>query len=337
MPEQPSKDRPHPFKGAGAIPSLASSPASSPRLPLHSAPPRSLPAYAELAVTTNFTFLTGASHPDEFVAHAAALGHSAAAIADTNTLAGIVRAHTAAKDAGIPLAVGCRLVFTDPAGLAILVYPTSRPAYSRLSRLLTIGKRRAPKGECRLALHDLIEHSEGLLAVVLPPRALSEDFLDTLAGLKRVFDDSRLSLATCREYGPDDAMRLRQLADAADHAGIPVAAINDAHSHAPDRRMLQDVLTCIRRGCTIDEAGFLLHANAERHLKPPEEMARLFADYPQAIARAAEVAARAAAFSLDELRYEYPPECPPGVSPADHLRDLTYRGAARRYPGGPPE
>jgi len=334
MPENPAhKHHPHPFKRTGADPA----PSSSPTTPFPSVPPRSAPPYAELAVTTNFTFLTGASHPDEFVEQAAALGHAAAAIADTNTLAGIVRAHTAAKDTGIPLAVGCRLVFTDPASPAILVYPTSRPAYSRLSRLLTLGKRRAPKGECHLALHDLLEHEEGLLAVVVPPHDLSEDFIDTLAGLARVFDDDRLSLAVCRAYGPDDATRLRQLAALGEHAGVPLAAINDAHYHAPHRRMLQDVLTCIRRGCTIEEAGFLLHANAERHLKPADEIARLFADHPGAPARAAEVAARATAFSLDELRYEYPLECPPGLSIAEHLRDLTYRGAAKRYPAGLPD
>ena len=319
-----TKARPHPARAA-------TGPAARRRA---RAPARA--AYAELAATSNFTFLTGASHPEELVERAAALGHVAAAIADTNTLAGVVRAHVAAERAGIPLAVGCRVVTGD--GLAALIYPTDRASYARLCRLLTLGKRRAPKGECHLTLHDLIEHAEGLLAVVEVPDAIDETFIQVVRGLRDAFAGDRLSLGASFAYGADDGARIRAVAALGAHAGVPLAANNRALYHDPSRRALQDVLTCVRRGVTIDRAGFALQANAERHLKPPEEMARLFAERPRAVARAAEIAERASGFSLDELRYEYPAAaCPEGVSPAAHLGAESWRGAHRRYPGGVPE
>ncbi|MEZ6243378.1 MAG: error-prone DNA polymerase [Phycisphaerales bacterium] len=325
MPDSPPpKHRPHPFRaesGRNAVPRA------------HAASLR----FAELCVTSNFTFLTGASHPEELVARAAELGHAAAAIADVNTLAGIVRAHVAAREAGIPLAVGSRLRLNEPARLEIVVYPTRRAAYARLCRLLTLGKRRAPKGECHLALHDLIDHADGMLGIVVPPAVLDDRAVETLEGLRGVFDDDRLSLAASVGYGPDDAGRIRQLHALAQHARVPLLATNDALYHAPERRPLQDVLTCIRCGCTIEQAGYRLAPNAERHLKAPEEMARLFIGHEQAVSRSAEVALRAAAFSLDELRYEYPVEsCPPGMTPMEHLRRRAHAGALRRYPGGVP-
>jgi error-prone DNA polymerase len=293
------------------------------------------PAYAELAVTTNFTFLTGASHPEEFVKQAAQLGHAAAAIADTNTLAGIVRAHVAAKDANIPLAIGARLVLRD--GPPIITFVSDRASYARLCRLLTLGKRRTEKGQCDLALHDLIEHSEGLLAVVIPPHDIDSVFISLLHGLKGVFDDDRLSLAMARSYRADDDRRLEQLATLSAHVAVPLVATNEAHYHEPSRRSLQDVLTCIRCGCTLDEAGYRLLPHAEFHLKEPIEMARLFAGYEAAVARSADVALRSAAFSLDELRYEYAEEtCPPGLSPIQHLTNIARNGAAERYPDGVP-
>ena len=313
--------------------------------------------YAELAVTSNFTFLTGASHPEELVRCAHALGHTAAAIADTNTLAGIVRAHGAAKEVGVPLAVGCRVVVRrdgemerrrdevgelpgSPGGLtpslSVLAFPTTRPAYANLCRLLTRGKRRAPKGECYLSLDDLCEFGEGLLAVVMPPGEIGSGFVESLARVRGEFGD-RASLAGTCSYGPDDARRLRELADLAAAARVPLVAVNDARYHTPQRRLLQDVVTCIRHGCTIEEAGFRLAANAERHLKPPDEMARLFGAYPGAVERSVEIAARASAFSLDELRYEYPSEtCPAGMSAGEYLADRTWAGGAKRYPGGVP-
>jgi error-prone DNA polymerase len=323
MPDAPfHKAVPHPFKDHA--PSGVVRAASAVR-------------YAELTVTTNYTFLTGASHPEEMVRQAAALGHTAVAIADTNTLAGIVRAHVAARDLGIPIALGCRLALRDPLGLEVLVYPTDRAAYARLCRLLTLGKRRAPKGECDLSLHDLIEHSAGLLAVVDPPATLDEAFLQTVRGLRGVFDADRLSLALRRSYEPDDLARAHQIADLAPIAGVPLVATNAVRHHAPERRPLQDVLTCIRLGTTVDRAGYRLGPNAERHLKPPEEMDRIFRDWPGAVKRSADIALRAAVFGLDQLRYDYPAEpVPDGMTPASYLRALTEAGAIKRYPAGLP-
>ncbi|MBX3402948.1 MAG: error-prone DNA polymerase [Phycisphaeraceae bacterium] len=326
MPDVPeTKIRPHPGKAGPLAPIIARA-ASAPT------------AYAELAITTNYTFLTGASQPEEMVQHAAALGHAAAAIADRNTLAGIVRAHVAAKESGIPLAVGCRLSLIEPAGFQMLVFPTCREAYARLCTLLTLGKRRAPKGECYLSLHDFLDHEQGMLAIALPPRTIDDDYVAALRGLRDRMNDDRLSLGASCALSGRDAQRLRQIDDLSRHTRVPMLAHNDAHYHDPARRPLQDVLTCIRHGCTIHEAGRRLHANAERRLKSPAEMAALFARHPHALSRAAQVALRAAAFSLDELRYEYPaPDCPPAVSPTQHLRQLTAAGALRRYPRGVPE
>ncbi|MEM9373162.1 MAG: error-prone DNA polymerase [Planctomycetota bacterium] len=302
---------------------------------------RSVPAqrrgdYTELSVTSNFTFLTGASHPEEHVEQAAELGHRYAAITDTNTLAGIVRAHVASKSVGIPLVVGCRLVLDN--GLAVLVYPTDRPAYARLCQLLTLGKRRAPKGECHLSLHDLIEHGAGLLAVIEPPAVLDESFIQVVRGLGDAFADDRLSIAGSFVYQGEDAARLRQIAALAEHTGVPMVATNRVLYHDAGRRPLQDVLTCIRNGCTIEQAGHRLEVNAERHLKTDAEMARLFTEYPEAIRRTGEIADRASSFSLDELKYEYPAAaCPDGMSTSAYLMQKAWNGADRRYPAGIPE
>jgi len=325
MPETPDKSRPHPWQRTKG---LASSRRGAWR--------RS--GYAELTARSNFSFLTGASHADELVKQAADLDHCAIAITDVNSLAGIVRAHVAAKAAGLPLVVGSRLRLDEPAGLSLLLYATDRDSYGRLCRLLTTGKRRAAKGECRLDLHDVIEHHEGLLAAVEPPEAIDEPFVEVLRGLRGAFDDDRLSLAASCLYAGDDARRLRRLADLADHVAVPLVATNDAHYHHPDRRMLQDVLACVHHGCTIDELGLRRLPNAERHLKSPDEMARLFADYPEALARTTQIAERAAGFSLDEIRYEYPDETTPrGVTPMRHLAALTWAGAYDRYPDGLPD
>jgi len=301
--------------------------------------------YAELHTTSNYTFLTGASLPEELVEHAAALGHEAIAVTDHQTLGGIVRAHVTAKDVGIQLVVGCRLSFTTlhpdhdehGDGPAILVYPTDAASYGRLCRLLTMGKRAAPKGECRLALHDLVELQEGLLAVIVPAARIDQALLEITQGLRRVFDDDRLSLAAARRFGEDDRSRLRQLALLSEHTGVPLVATNDVHYHHPERRPLQDVLTCIRHGCSIEQAGTLLHPHAERHLKHAAEMHRLFADHPDALRRTIDLVQRTRGFTLDQLRYQYPDEvCPPGRTPLRHLAELAHRGAEARYPQGVP-
>ena len=326
MPEHPDpKVRPHPAKRDVADAQR---------------PPRAHTAiqYAELAVTSNFTFLKGASHPEEFVEQAAALGYTGAAIADRNTLAGIVRAHVAAKEISIPLAVGSRVVLSEPKGVSMLLFASSRASYARLCSLLTLGKRRAAKGECRLSLHDLLDHQEGLLCVWLAPETIDQQAIEICEGLARTFDDDRFSIGVAPVYTGEDEVVFAQIDALCARIGAPMAAINDVRHHCAERKALQDVLTCIREGCTLETAGHRLAPNAERHLKSPEEMARLFAAYPQAIARSAAVCARAVAFNLDELRYEYPQEvCPPGLTPDQHLRNLTYAGAAARYPQGVPK
>ncbi len=295
-------------------------------------------AYAELRVSSNFSFLRGASHPEELVLTAAALGHSAIAITDRNTLAGVVRAHAAARRAGLRLVVGARLDFAE--GPSVLCFPRDRAAYGRLSRLLTLGRRRAPKGECLIGLDDLFEHGDGQSVVALPPAGLEgadgAAFATALEGLRRRFG-GHCSLAASHLYRGDDRRRLMRLGHLAESCRVPLVATNDVHAHGPQRRPLQDVLTCIREHCTVAQAGFRLFANAERHLKSGPEMARLFAPHGQAVARAREIAEECD-FGLDELRYEYPGEpVPAGATPHGHLERLTWEGAAERYPDGLPD
>ncbi len=285
--------------------------------------------YTELQVTTNYSFLRGASEPRELVVAAAALGLSGIAITDRNTLAGVVQAHAAARDVGLRLVVGVRLDLTD--GASLLCYPTDAAAYSRLTRLLTLGKRRALKGECQLSRADVEAHAEGQIFLVLPPDAPDAAFA---AELRRWGDlcPRRVYLAAQWRFRGDDHRRLAVLAELAAEAGTPLVATNDVHYHEPARRSLQDVLTCIREGCTLAEAGWRLEANAERHLKRPEEMARLFARYPEAVARSSEIAERCR-FVLTDLTYAYPAE---GEDPQQRLERLTWEGAAKRYPEGIP-
>jgi len=292
-----------------------------------------MPAYAELQVTSKYSFLRGASHPEELVLAAAVLGHRAIAVTDRNSLAGVVRAHVAAKRAGIRLVVGARLDLTD--GPSLICLPTDRTAYGGLARLLTVGKQRAAKGGCRLGLSDVFAHGQGQIIVVLPPKTVDSAFADTLKLLSNYFKD-RLYLSVSFLYSGDDAQRIAGLAEAAHRAGVRLVATNDVHAHTAARRPLQDVLSCIREHCTLSEAGFRLAANAERPLKGPVEMTRLFADYPDAVARTVEIA-EACAFSLDELRYEYPIDpVPCGRTPQEELTRLTWIGAAERFPGGIP-
>jgi error-prone DNA polymerase len=380
-------------------------------------------SFSELAAMSNFSFLEGASHPEEIVARAAQLGMPAVAIADRHTMAGVVRAHVAAKEHGVQLVVGTRCMFAlgldgEPTHLELVLLAESVDGYARLCRLLTLGKRRAGwtldvdanahaveagietresarnSSTCHLWLHDLLDASvqslgsgepgeggarvpgadrplapfalPGVQAIVMPPDgygAMHARFLESLRWLRTVFDDDRLSLGFVRRSGPDDALRLLQLEWLAQETGIPLVASNDPRCHVRTRQPLQDVLTAIRAGRTVEElrgferthavdaahgcawAGPRLMPDDARHLVGADGMRAVFPDVPEAvraaaIARAAHVAARCAGFSMSMLRYRYPREVsPPGVVPIDHLRALVEQGAAERWPaaaGGVP-
>jgi error-prone DNA polymerase len=287
--------------------------------------------YAELQVTTNYSFLRGASHIEELFAQAAQLGVPALGITDRNSLAGMVRAHQRAADTGVRLVVGCRLDLSERE--AVLVYPTNRPAYARLTRLLTIGKRRAGKGACVLGWDDIASHAEGLLGILIANDAVQLPAL--LSRFRDIFND-RAYLALTLHRRPNDAARLERLARLAREHRIAPVATGDVLCHVPQRRILQDVLTCIREGCTIDAAGFRRERFADRHLKAPAEMLRLFARHPDAVARTLEIVDRCR-FSLNELRYQYPNEVEdPALTPHETLERLTWDGAAERYPDGVP-
>ncbi|MGE4220309.1 MAG: error-prone DNA polymerase [Alphaproteobacteria bacterium] len=289
--------------------------------------------YAELQATSNFTFLEGASHPRELMLQAAALGLEAIAVTDRNSFAGIVRAHEAAKKAGMRLLVGTRLDLVD--GASLLAYPTTRAAYGLLCRLITLGRRAERKKTCRLRRQDVLAHVAGSVLAVIPPETVSDEF----AGELRLWNGTNRGMVhlalTHRSMG-EDAERLARLAGLAAACDVPTVATNDVLMHAPDRRPLADVLTCIREGCTVDTAGFRLLKNAERHLKPAAAMAALFRDHPEALANTLVIAERCR-FSLDELKYEYPDEIvTEGRTPQQELAALTAQGARERYPQGVP-
>ena len=332
--------------------------------------------YLEFATASNFSFLRGASHPEELMVQAQTIGLAGLGLCDRNSVAGVVRAHLAKREQNLPLAYhpGARLAFADGTP-DILAYPRDRPAWGRLTRLLTIGNLKAKKGECILTLDDLITHIFGLELIVMDsfvsraqrsaqrraadpgPRFLRLDpgsaahhstsfraaphpgNATTLAVLTklRAAAPHRVRLAASMLYRGRDRARLARLAALAREAQVPLIAVNDVHFHHPDRRPLADVLTCIREKLVIDRAGRKLAANAERFLKPPREMARLFAEAPEAIEETLKLS-EVLSFSLDELRYEYPDETIEGFAGAQEaLAHLTYEGAKQRYPLGLPD
>ena len=308
--------------------------------------------YAELATSTCFSFLRGASTPEEMFETAWALGHAGLAVADRNTLAGVVRpwsllkklkqrAEADGEEAALQVlerfryVVGTRLAFADGTP-DVLVYPLHRAGYGRLCRLLSAGNLRTHKGECRLGLPDLLRVGEGLAMALVPPEradpAALRPVLDALTGAHGGF----VWLAAAMGYGPSDARRLDLLAELAQAAGTPLLACNDVLHHAPHRRRLQDVMTAIREHARVREAGGRLQPNAERHLKPAEEMARLFRDHPYALDQVGLILGLCA-FDLGELRYEYPQEpVPPGLTPQAHLEELSWKGLRWRYGEDPP-
>jgi error-prone DNA polymerase len=292
------------------------------------------PAYYEMAVASNFSFLCGASHPQELVLRAHELGLSGIGIADRNTLAGVVRAHAAWKDfrdkSTFRLFIGCRLSFIDGTP-DMVVYPRDRPAYGQLCRLLTEGKRRAAiKGECHLLWADLLFRARQFQIAVMPPDDDDPDFPARLSEIATAAQGC-VWLALAMPHQGHDGRRAERIARFAADAGVPLLATNDVLYHHPDRRALQDVLTATRHHSTVFAAGRLLEKNTERHLKPAREMVRLFRTYAQAIAATADFTAPIT-FQLDELKYDYPDEpVPPGKTPQQHLHDLAWEGAARHY------
>ncbi|MBI1186123.1 MAG: DNA polymerase III subunit alpha [Alphaproteobacteria bacterium] len=294
--------------------------------------------FADLVATSNFSFLRGAAHPEELVETAHALGHAGLGLADRNTLAGVVRGHVMAKEKGLRLIVGARLVFRDGTP-DIVVYPADRAAYARLTRLLTVGNRRAPKGECWLDLADFLQHTEGLQAIVVPaadvhlhsPSALRETLLAVRERCGAVW------LAAPVRVDGEDKRRLRFLAGLAQETGARLVATTEPLHHVPERRALLDVVTCIREKTTLDRAGRLLAANSERHLKSRDEMARLYRAAPEAVSETLRFL-RGVRFSLEDLRYEYPDECVKGFAdPQTALETLAWAGAQARYGGAIPD
>ncbi|TNV13091.1 error-prone DNA polymerase [Brucella pecoris] len=290
--------------------------------------------YYEMAAASNFSFLCGASHPQELVARAHELGLSGIGIADRNTLAGVVRAHAVWKDirkkSDFRLFIGCRLTFIDGTP-DMLVYPRDRPAYGQLCRLLTEGKQRAAiKGECHLLWADLLFRARQFQIAVFPPDEDEPDFAARLTEIAQAAPGS-VWLALAMPHQGHDGRRAERTARFAAEANVPLLATNDVLYHHPDRRALQDVLTATRHHTTVFAAGRLLEKNAERHLKPPKEMLRLFRDYTEAIEATADFIAPIT-FQLDELKYDYPDEpIPPGKTAQQHLYDLVWEGAARHY------
>ncbi|MCO5064162.1 MAG: error-prone DNA polymerase [Rhizobiaceae bacterium] len=334
------------------------------------------PAFAELVAATNFSFLRGASSGEHMVLRAIALGHDGLGIADRNTVSGVVRAYAALRDLreegtlptlklregsgpgeyrrqkqmpdvpadicdllrerakAFKLVTGARLVFADGTP-DIVVHPQNRTGWGNLCRLLTLGNRRTKKGECHLELDDLLRNASDLLLVAMPPDESSpmEGLLPKLCEAA----PGAVWLAASMHRRGNDRRRLATLKALAEGADVPLLATNEALYSEPGQRDLQDILTCIRHGVSIDRAGRLLEANAERHLKAPAEMARLFADCPQAISETQDFLLRVD-FSLGELKYDYPDEpVPPGRDAQGWLKELTWRHAAMCYREGIPE
>jgi error-prone DNA polymerase len=288
--------------------------------------------YAELQVTTHFSFLRGASSADDLFATARNLGIDAIGVVDRNSLAGIVRALEASRATGVRLVVGCRLDLAD--GMSILVYPTDRAAYSRLTRLISLGKSRGGKNNCILSLDDVAQYCDGLLAILVPDLA-DDTCAVQLRKLADIFVD-RAYLSLCLRRRPNDQLRLHELSNLAALFKVKTVVTNDVLFHEPARRQLQDIVTCIRHNTTIDTVGFERERHADRYLKPPEEMERLFPRYPEALRRTMEIVDRCK-FSLEELTYQYPEEAiVPGKTAQQSLEHYVWQCVPDRYPEGLP-
>ncbi|MDO6414625.1 error-prone DNA polymerase [Sphingomonas sp. BIUV-7] len=289
--------------------------------------------YVELQVTSHFSFLRGASSPEELFAAAALQGHTALGVADLGTVAGIVRAWDGQRTTGVRLIAGTRVVLDD--GRVLLLYPTDRPAWSRMTRLLTIGKARFGKGGCTLSWGEVVAHADGMIAILLP-EAADETVARDLSQLRAAFGDRSYVALTFRRR-PDDLVRLHALATHARDAGVRAVATGDILYHAPECRLLQDVVTAIREKTTVDALGHRRERHGDRNLKAPSEMERRFAAFPDAIAATADIARRCT-FDLGELSYQYPHEqVIDGLTSQQALEQLSHEAVARLYPEGVPQ
>ena len=320
--------------------------------------------FAELDSTSNFTFLTGGSHPEEYMARAAILGIQALAIADVNSVAGIVRAHTHAKEIArevrlrraadpigppkpdhlpdppsapifhVPrLVPAARIVLTD--GFTVTCLPRDRAAWARLSRMISAGRLRAPKGECDLRFDDLLEWGEGQEMLLHPAGRAPGDWRTRAERLSDRFP-GQVTLLMAPRYDGQDSARFGRLSALAADLGLPTAASAAPVMHHGARRKLTDVLSAIREGVRVDRLGRAALANSEQRLRSEPEMLRLFEGHEDAVARTAEIAAHCV-FDLDQLRYEYPSEIAGDETPSDRLSRLAYEGLDRRYPSGAPQ
>ena len=305
--------------------------------------------YAELHCKTNFSFLQGASHPDELVTQAAQLGYAALAITDHNTLAGVVRAHLAAKQTGLPLLIGAQITPVDAP--PCLLWAPHRTAYGSLCRLITHGRRRAEKGECYLTLEDISQHSCSLLAGVIPawngplpgpvkdnsplPCSSSLATHQHLSAYRDIFADRCYLLAELH-HGTNDPAQIDALTSLSGRVGLPLVAAGNVHYHLADRIALHDVLTAIAQGTTVSQIGTRRFPNAQRHLRTLDQLRSIYQPLAGSLQRTLEVASRCT-FSLEELRYEYPEELAPGdLAPITYLKELSWQGAQQRYPQGIP-
>ena len=285
--------------------------------------------YAELHCKSNFSFLEGASHPAELAEQAYKLGYQALALTDRNSVAGVVRAHTAAKDIGLKLIIGAELHFVD-AG-PIVVWAENRKGYGHLCRMLSAGRMRAAKGECELYWNDLSEHNEGLLAGICMQEMVDIERVQDLFG-------DRCYLMSEMHRGVDDSQKLTELVATSNKYSVPIVAAGDVHYHVTERMLVHDLVAAIRMGTTVDSIQTERFANSQRHLRSLSELDHIYAIKPELLDRSCEIADRCE-FRLDELRYEYPKEelAPAGVSPLEHLKQLVWHGAKQRYDGQVPE
>lgn len=296
--------------------------------------------YVELEVASNFSFLRGGSHPEEFVGTAASYGYRGIAVTDLNTLSGIVRGYTAAKEFLIPFIVGAKLeIVTEYGVLTLLSYPTDRASYGRLCKLLTLGKGRCESGGCEIFLDDYLTYQKDLVTIVTTNLSLKGDVL--LQICRQLKDNSShkdfISLSITNSYDSNEVALKEKVRELSKEAEIELVVTNNVYYHSKARRPLQDVLTCIREHCTINDAGLRLSQNAERYLKRPHEMFRIFKDIPQALKRTVRVLEQTSSFSLSQLKYEYPdPDCREGVSVNNHFRELVFSKINEKFPLGMP-